>query len=256
MNKSHEAKIILGRTAWGLWGGVGFVAFVFFVRGLSGAFTQELSTPLACFGAIIAFGVSLSAFACDRFARGEIVTRIRFWQTLFLAVLPPAVLGVMIAPGGSSFAVSCVTVLTIASTAIVVLSDRSFRRTSEAAETDETGSAPIPFAMPADAMQWMTRRVVEEAGESWDQIEGEIKVEFAAGQQHATAHLSICPPMPQSPEIECEVLNGEEIEWKAAAIHSYGVRLEFRRPRPLEDATSISLGYTLAALRRPEKNAA
>ncbi len=108
-----------------------------------------------------------------------------------------------------------------------------------------TSALPKALAEP-DLTQWMKRKSVVEDGEVWEQIEGVATVEFAAGQQHAALHLSICPPLSSTPEIECETQG--DIEWKVTALHPYGVRLEIRRAAPLANSQSVSVGYTMAAV--------
>ncbi len=240
-------------AAFALWGSVAFVAGVFALRAAAGAFRQELSPAAAGLGVLLAALVGLGGLGCFRAAHPGGLTLRQIIAAWALTVLPVLLLGIAICPASSTLGIAWVTVLVVGLTGGIPLLGRPvglFPRLaaeSDGLETSPTAStSTVPFDDPG-LTQWMTRRVLPIDGEHWEQIEGRSTVEFAAGQQHAAMHLSICPPLSGTPEIECETPADEDVEWKVAAVHPYGIRLELRRPASPEPRM-VAVGYTMAAV--------
>lgn len=241
----------LHKIALSLWGSVAFVAMVFAARGLAGAFRQELSALAASVSATLAAAVCLFALVCYRATASGDLTRRQTQLALALTVGPPVLLGIVLCPVSSSVGMAWVTILGIG---LSIASQLMVRPAAlEAVKTAEhvPQTLPVASAVPQaldepDLTQWMVRKPLVQEGEVGEQIEGLATVEFAAGQQHVALHLSICPPLASTPEIECETQEG--IEWKVAALHPYGIRLELRRPAPLGESQSVSVSYTMAAV--------
>lgn len=249
-----DTSRILKYAAFALWGSVGFVAAVFLLRSFAGALTQELSPLAACLGTTLAAMVSLTAYFCERLvSKRNNSSSFPFWQILVLTILSPMLVGMVLVPVTSSWGIAWVTILVIGmAVTLQLLKQKPANVPMESAGMDETISDSRLIRATPDLSQWMTRRVITEAGETWDQVEGQITVEFAAEQQHATVHLSMCPPLPSTPEIECEVPEDTDLNWKVTAVHPYGVRLEVRRPRTASEPARIALGYTMAARQEPD----
>lgn len=240
----------LRRIAFFLWGSVAFVAGVFILRGLTGAFRQELSALAASVSAALAATICLLTLVGYRATFADALTRRQTQLALSLTVLPPVLLGVVLCPSSSSLAMAWVTILgiglSIGSQLIVRPLVIPAAMAEHAPETLPLASA-LPQALDErELTQWMARKSIHQEGEVWEQIEGRASVEFAPSQQHAALHLSICPPLASAPEIECETPEG--VEWKVTALHPYGVRLELRRPAPLAHSASVSVSYTMAAV--------
>lgn len=245
---------VLKKTAYGLWGGVSLVAGVLLLRSFAGALTQNMSPLAACLGSTLATAASLTAFFCSRFASKQYgLASPSFWQLTLCTILPPILVGVVLVPAQSSLGIAWVTILGIGTAVTLHLFKDKVTKIAGASTPVDEGipDSPVIQATP-DLSQWMTRRLITEAGEIWDQVEGQITVEFAADQQHATVHLSMCPPLPSTPEIECEVPEDLDLNWKVASVHPYGVRLEVRRPRSATEPARIPLSYTMAALQGSE----
>jgi|GEM_PF-1370035 len=87
-----------------------------------------------------------------------------------------------------------------------------------------------------------TRRRDDEAGEV---IEGWVRVDFAAGQRHAAAHIGICPPLEQHPTCYAEPAEGPDAGVKITQAMSYGVRLEVKLDEPAEEPASVIVEYSI-----------
>ena len=240
----------LKRVAYALWGSGAFVALAFLLRGVSGAYRQELSALAACSGASLAAVVGLAALGCYRVAVPGGLTRPQALLALALTVLPVVLLGIVLSPA-SSAGIAWTTMLGVGLTIGVERVGRPAETFAPAEEPDAAegaSSIALPGAFDeAGLTQWMTRRVLEVDGEAWEQIEGLSTVDFSPGQQHATMHLSICPPLSSTPEIECETPGDEDVQWKVTALHPYGVRLELRRSTPASAPLAVAVTYTMAA---------
>ena len=250
------------RAAYVLWGSLAFIAFVFAARGLSGAFHQEMSTLAACCGTMLAAGVSLTALGCYRNFPGYVFLAKRARPSRRFGRAAANAVGDrdfadFVQPGhclGDGLGDR----LDDLRRAVGQTIRQGFGSSDEnqAAEAADDGLlVSLPVRTDPDVTQWMTRRMLTDQGECWDAIEGQTAVEFAAGQRNATVHLSICPPMLSVPEIECEVLDHPQIEWKVAAQHPYGMRLEVRRPAPAAEPLTIALGYHMATLIHRDRKA-
>ncbi len=82
--------------------------------------------------------------------------------------------------------------------------------------------------------QRMTRRHDPVAGEM---INGWLRIELAAGQRHATAHVAICPPLDAAPTCYVEQSDGPSAQIKVAQALPHGIRFEIKldaeSPRPV-----------------------
>ncbi len=76
-------------------------------------------------------------------------------------------------------------------------------------------------------------------------IEGWVRVDFAAGQRHAAAHIAICPPLEQNPTCYAEPADGPDASLKITQAMSYGVRLEVKLDEPAEEPTSVIVEYSI-----------
>lgn len=86
---------------------------------------------------------------------------------------------------------------------------------------------------------WLSRRTTDDA----EQIEGWVRVEFAAGQREAVVHVAFCPPLPGIPEIETEDLEGTDLEIRVAAAFAFGARLSVRRSGSLTESSIARVGF-------------
>lgn len=88
--------------------------------------------------------------------------------------------------------------------------------------------------------QWMTRQTLPDGVE---QIEGTIRVAFAAGQRAVSIHVPFSPPFASVPQVACETIGDEPTRWKVSVVYAYGMRIDVKREasdQPLE----IELSYS------------
>lgn len=91
---------------------------------------------------------------------------------------------------------------------------------------------------------WLARRQTGDV----EQIEGWVRVHFAAGQRETVIHVAFCPPMSACPEIETEELDGADLEIRVAAVFPFGVRLSVRRSGVLDERNTDRIGFIAQAL--------
>ncbi len=123
-------------------------------------------------------------------------------------------------------------VATISEPTFSVQSDEPFVEETEFAEE---GSGEIDEGQSL----WLSRRTTDDT----EQIEGWVRVEFAAGQRETMIHVAFCPPLPGIPEIETEDLEGSDLEIRVAAAFAFGARISVRRSNPLEESTTDRVGF-------------
>lgn len=88
--------------------------------------------------------------------------------------------------------------------------------------------------------QWMTRQSLPDGV---DQIEGAIRVPFAAGHRAVSVHVPFSPPFAAVPEVECETVGEEPARWKLSVVYAYGMRVDLKRESSDEPA-EIELSYS------------
>lgn len=95
-----------------------------------------------------------------------------------------------------------------------------------------------------DVTQWMSRRMTDDG----EVTEGWMRVSFLAGQREATIHVSFCPPLPGSPEIETEDLDGADLEIRVASVFPFGLRLSARRSGSTLEPQAARIGFVATAV--------
>ncbi len=125
--------------------------------------------------------------------------------------------------------------------------------TLEAIETEELSPlearllrADSAHVGPPEPMiaQWMTRTKLADGEE---RVEGSVRIEFAAKQKQAVAHIPFVPPFAHRPIVECHVIDGERVRVKIGTAQRYGARIEARRSDSADDALSVEVSFTAAA---------
>jgi hypothetical protein len=98
-------------------------------------------------------------------------------------------------------------------------------------------------AHPAGVLQRMERRIHGDA----EIVEIEWRIKFAAGEQQRSLHFPIAPALGQSPQVECEPLDGPDLDIAVGAALPYGVRLDVRRIGDATVAATALIGIVLQA---------
>jgi hypothetical protein len=229
------------RTWWaiGLWVGLALLDLVVSSRSLLGAMTAALSAPLAIGGTVILATTAIAALILWRRDHRATIDWRDWWPELTAIGLPlawvlvisrgttPLAQGGLIACGG----------LLIAAAGLVSL----WGVKEEVCETasDRRGDMAQGMSTLEGATQWQKRLIVD----GREMIEGEVSVDFAAGQKEAVVHLSFCPPLASSPEIHAEDGLGGDVEIRAEASHPYGARLILRRRGDISHPETRQISY-------------
>ena len=114
-------------------------------------------------------------------------------------------------------------------------------RTLSATPSDLSVFDPVTDERSSDSTtQWMTRQSLPGG---IDQIEGAIRVSFAAGQRAASVHVPFSPPFAAIPQVECEAIGDEPARWKVSVVYAYGMRIELKR-ESTDEPVEIELSYS------------
>ena len=101
----------------------------------------------------------------------------------------------------------------------------------------------ISVRLPEALAAWLSRRATDDG----EVIEGWMRATFLAGQREATIHVSFCPPLSGSPEIETEDLDGSELEIRVASIFPFGLRMTARRSGSTREPQAARIGFVATA---------
>jgi hypothetical protein len=83
--------------------------------------------------------------------------------------------------------------------------------------------------------------------DGYDVVEGEVQIDFVAGQRVVVVHLPFSPPLAGTPEFECEGLDQVELSFRTTARHTYGVRVEVSRPATQQEPATTRIGWAASA---------
>lgn len=108
---------------------------------------------------------------------------------------------------------------------------------AEQAESDDELAEVPP---PEDVTQQMVRRRQADGTQA---LTGSLRVDFAAGERTATAHLAFCPPFDRTPEFSAAAMAGPGAQVRAVQVLAYGVRLEIKLDSVSRAAESVLVGF-------------
>jgi hypothetical protein len=97
--------------------------------------------------------------------------------------------------------------------------------------------------------QHLTRRTTPDG---LDCLEALLRISFAAGERESVVHLPLHPPLPGTPEVECEPLDDADLTFKVTTAQAYGVRIEVRRGGGYDEACTFAVGVALHARKAAE----
>lgn len=114
-------------------------------------------------------------------------------------------------------------------------------RTTQVTPSDLSVFDPVANERSGDSTtQWMTR---QSQPDGVDQIEGAIRITFAAGQRAASVHVPFSPPFTAVPQIDCEAIGDDPVRWKVSVVYTYGMRVELKRESS-DEPGETELSYT------------
>lgn len=111
---------------------------------------------------------------------------------------------------------------------------------TDAGELREEELEEAETEFPAGYLQQMSRFRDHDGGEV---IHGLLRAEFTAGQRVHHLHVAFCPPLPASPELSFEQVDGAEASVSAGQVESYGARLDLRLARPAQEGESAVVEF-------------
>ena len=118
--------------------------------------------------------------------------------------------------------------------------DVGVRATSEAPSDLSVFDPVADERSDESTTQWMTRQSLPDGVE---QIEGSIRVSFAAGQRAASVHVPFSPPFAAVPQVECETVGDDPARWKLSVVYAYGMRVDLKRESS-DGPAEIELSYS------------
>jgi hypothetical protein len=250
--------------ALGIWGGLGAVAVVLLGRSAAGELDVAIGPVMSCVVATLTAALSLYAWWQDHLARGAddpFACALRG----VTALAAPAVIGLVLIRDSAAALTYLLAIGVIAVVAVCDLSLIARRRAGTAAthrgeirKTDIPSSIPPVSAVQPDVAatesvaplddpevsQAVTRRITPDA----DSLEALLRVRFDPGQREVALHIPIWPAMAANPEVECEPLDSSDVEVRVSSAHTYGVRLEARRPDDqIQNSNEVPVGVTITS---------
>jgi hypothetical protein len=91
----------------------------------------------------------------------------------------------------------------------------------------------------------ITQQLLRRQDAAGEVIEGWVRVDFAASQRHAAAHVAICPPLERVPECFAEQTDGPSARLKIAQVLPYGVRFELKLDEPAAQPASVHVEFSI-----------
>jgi len=113
---------------------------------------------------------------------------------------------------------------------------------STAVVSNTTGRPTTP-AETADsaAEQWLER--IATAGGTLT-VRGWLLASFEPEQRTAWAHVAFCPPLDESPRVECSVDDSERVRIKPGQVFPYGLRFELKRLDSPAEAATVRIQFS------------
>lgn len=101
---------------------------------------------------------------------------------------------------------------------------------------------------PSVQLQLCRRRTAD--GES---IELHARLEFVAGAREAVLHVPFWPALAAPPDVECEPLEGDDIELRVTSAEPYGLRIEGRLASAATAPRTVLIGIEVRAVATSER---
>jgi hypothetical protein len=229
-----------------------FAAIVLMARRLAGALLTPLSGAALVVVAVACCAAAIGALFLQSSVRSVPASAPRPW---WLGISLPAI-AVSLSLPGSSLAGLAVMWLAIVGTEFVLWKmpppwSVQIRRvvvpeaalsplTRQPAETEDE-SADDDHLDP-DAIQTLKYQRIDGS----TAVDGWLRVDFAAGQRTAVAHVAFCPAFLHTPTIDAELQNGPACEIRSALVIPWGVKWEVKLDQTAVEPASVVFAFRAA----------
>jgi hypothetical protein len=111
---------------------------------------------------------------------------------------------------------------------------------AESAPAAQTSVGATDEQLPAAVTQQIVRST---DAEGVDDIHGTLRAQFAAAERTQSLHVAFCPPLSETPTMQCEQVDGPPARLTIAEVQSYGARIDMRLARVAAEPTSVTLEF-------------
>ncbi|MEQ8787140.1 MAG: hypothetical protein RIC55_12610 [Pirellulaceae bacterium] len=81
------------------------------------------------------------------------------------------------------------------------------------------------------------------AADGTQHIVGALRADFAARERTQSLHVAFCPPLLETPSLDCQQSDGPPARVTISEVQSYGARIDVRLSRASDDPTSIAVRF-------------
>ena len=246
------------RVSLGVGGGA--ILVVLLARTAVGAIDRQPEPVTIALLAAAGFGLALTVWRLDDSGQPQRDARQRTVRAA-VAVLGALLFGLLVARESLSGLASVVMMAIVWAVAAALrirqpaVSGRSLKASGTTSREGDAPAEPREIEdhrcdaarqEPGDdpSLQLLLRRHRDENGE---RIELQARLEFVAGAREAVLHVPLWPALPARPVVECEPLDGDEIELRVTSAEPYGVRIEGRLATAAIGPRTILIGVEIRA---------
>lgn len=110
--------------------------------------------------------------------------------------------------------------------------------------SSESSAVTNPETLPPDELVQTWSRTVTEGTES---IEAEVAARFAAGERQVLIHIPIQPVLSASPAVECEPVDGSDLDLSVDLVTPFGVRIRATRGGDAKAPACMAVAVLMSA---------
>ncbi len=110
--------------------------------------------------------------------------------------------------------------------------------------SSESSALNNPETLPPDELVQTWSRTVTEGTES---IEAEVAARFAAGERQVLIHIPIQPVLSASPAVECEPVDGGDLDLSVDLVTPFGVRIRATRGGDAKAPACMAVAVLMSA---------
>lgn len=117
-------------------------------------------------------------------------------------------------------------------------------RTNDIAADARRASRPLESAEPAvDVSGRLSQSALRGVDDEGEFAEGEVRLEFAAGERSATTHVSFCPPLETAPRVTATRWRGAAASVTVGQAEIFGARFDVRLDRISDQPQTVVIRY-------------